>query len=81
MLGIGSASLPFKGGTLLVDIGGPNFPLASSTDTQGDALVPMPIPNDSGLLGLSVYCQWLIQDAGAPADWSMSGGLELGIGS
>lgn len=74
-------SLPFKGGTLLADVVGPNVVLGTTTDAMGGAAFNLPIPNDANLLGASFYSQWLVVDAGAVAGWSMTAGMQLGIGS
>jgi hypothetical protein len=36
------------------------------TDSGGNALIPSPIPNDSGLLNISVYLQWMVFESGGP---------------
>jgi len=81
VISLAQASLPFKGGLLLVDVTGAYASLFQATNGTGAAQVPLSIPNDPNLLGLPVFGQWLIQDAGAVAGWSMTGGMMLGIGS
>jgi subtilisin family serine protease len=81
VISLAQANLPFKGGTLLVDVAGPHLELVTTTGSTGDLAVPLPIPNDTGLLGLAFYNQWFVQDLAAFAGWSMTTGLELGIGT
>jgi len=33
------------------------------TDTAGNAMQPIPLPNDPGLIGLRLYCQWMQLEA------------------
>lgn len=67
----GAASLPFKGGTLLLD---PNVLLALpfGTDGAGAASVPLLIPADPALAGLPLHWQ-VLQNAGG---WRLSNGLQ-----
>ncbi len=67
----GAASLPFKGGTLLVD---PGLLLLLSfvTETSGAATIPLAMPADPGLAGLPLHWQ-VIQNAGG---WKLSNGLQ-----
>jgi subtilisin family serine protease len=81
LVSVAQSSLPFKGGVLLADVIGPHLEVVATTSAQGGAAIALPVPNDQALLGVSFYCQWLIQDAGATAGWAMSSGLELGIGT
>jgi hypothetical protein len=70
VVALAPASLPFKGGTLLLD---PAFllPLAIGTDAAGSANIPLLVPADPQLLGLPVHFQALLP--GAP--WALSNGL------
>jgi len=81
IIALAQANLPFKGGAILVDVTGAFSQLMQTTSGTGAAQVLLPIPNDQNLLGLPVFGQWLVQDGGAVAGWSMTGGMMLGIGS
>jgi choice-of-anchor B domain-containing protein len=81
LVGFGRASLPFYGGTLLVDLSpffvrsflahGPASPGA------GDATLPLPIPADTTLVGLTIDMQIAQSDPGAVRGVSLSNGLEV----
>lgn len=44
------------------------FVLVATTDTRGDAVIPVPLPSDPALQGVSFFHQWLVSvPAGAPA--------------
>ncbi|MHC4845197.1 MAG: hypothetical protein ACYTCU_03445, partial [Planctomycetota bacterium] len=64
-------SLPFKGGTLLVD---PSFliQIPFATDGGGAAGVPLLIPSDPVLAGLGLNFQAAV---GPPSGWALSNGL------
>jgi subtilisin family serine protease len=81
VVGFDSASIPFKGGTLLVDVVNPFILHAVTTSGTGGAVDALPIPRDDDLIGLSAYTQWFVDDAGAAANLAMSVALELVIGS
>ena len=84
VLSLLSTSLPFKGGTLLVD---PvtalilSLPLGGTPGAPGEgiSILPVPLPHDPLLSGLSVFSQAVIPDAGASLGFAMTGGLELTI--
>lgn len=67
---LNSASLPFKGGTLLLD---PTlwFPLAFATDAAGGATIPIAVPADPAYAGLPLH--WQALAPGAP--WALSNRL------
>jgi hypothetical protein len=67
----GTASLPFKGGTLLVD---PSFliQIPFATNAAGTASVPLAIPANPVLAGLALNFQALV---GPPSGWALSNGL------
>jgi subtilisin family serine protease len=81
VLGFAQASLPFKGGLLLVDLSAPSYILPVTTSAMGNASVPFAIPADPALAGLELDGQWLVIDAAAVAGISMSPGLQILIGS
>jgi hypothetical protein len=70
-----SASAPIAGAcSLLVDAGSGLPVWASVTSASGVRVEPLPIPNQPALLGLELYCQWLVEDA---AGTPLSGFLGL----
>jgi hypothetical protein len=81
---LASASLPFYGGTLLVD---PNTPLSLSLAMggtpgvagEGGQTLPAFLPNDPLLDGLSIHLRAVIPDAGASFGYALSAGLEMAI--
>jgi hypothetical protein len=83
--GLAPSALPFKQGTLLVDLGPPGglIPLAfpGVGHGQGSTRLAFTLPDAPGLVGLSVYLQVIAVDPGAPAGLSFSNGLEERIGS
>ena len=81
LLGVADASLPFKGGTLLVDVNQAYAVVPTTTSGGGQSLVLLPIANDPVLEGASLYTQWVVQDGGASFGFALSNGLQLVIGS
>ncbi len=83
--GLAPAALPFKGGTLLVQLGPPGglIPLVfPGVGAGGGALaLPFTFPEDPSLSGASVFLQVLAADPGAPKGVSLSNGLEEQIGA
>jgi subtilisin family serine protease len=79
-LSLAQATLPFKGGTLLVD------PLAllalpvAVVGADGGALMPLPLPADPQIAGLVFDGQWLVHDPSAVADWALSAGVQVTVG-
>jgi streptogramin lyase len=82
--GLSPAALPFKGGTLLVNLGPPGglIPMVfPGVGPGGGGLVlPYTFPDDPLLAGVSVWLQVLAKDPGAPKGVSLSNGLEERIG-
>ncbi len=82
LLSLGSASVPFEGGTLLVD---PFLPSASisvhGTTAGGGALRSVPIPDDPAIVGVQAFSQWIVVDPDGPAGYAFSDGLDLIVGS
>ncbi|MGQ0553098.1 MAG: Vgb family protein [Planctomycetota bacterium] len=78
------ATLPFKQGNILVDLGAPSglIPLAfPGVGAGGGALrLSFTFPDDPIFSGLSLYLQVLAADPGAPAGFSLSNGLHEAIG-
>ncbi len=84
LAGFGPASLPFKQGTLLVDIfGGPGLiiflPVFGTPGVAGAGFftLPAPVPTNPLYTGLTWYSQFLVQDPGAPAGWAMTNGVSV----
>jgi hypothetical protein len=84
LVGFGPASLPFKQGTLLVDIfGGPGLmiflPVFGTPGAAGAGFftLPAPVPTEPLYAGLTWYSQFLVQDPGAPAGWAMTNGVAV----
>ena len=81
LLGVGQAALPFKGGTLLVDVSAAWVDFPRTTTATGAASVALPVPDDALLVGAELFAQWVVQDAGAPQGYAMTAGLDLVIGT
>lgn len=81
LLGFDAAALPFKGGTIHVDIAGPSFIAAFTTSNNGGAIIPINISSDPIWEGESLYTQFVVVDAGGPLGFAMTEGLELVIGT
>ncbi len=77
MVGDSTTSLPFKGGTLLVDAD-LSFLL---TLNPGSTPLDADIDNDPALCGVSFFAQALEVDVGAPQKISFTQGLELVLGN
>lgn len=83
LIGFGRANVPFLGGTLLVDLSPflmTTFVAQGTGAGAGTFKLPMPLPNDLGLVGLVVDIQLAQADPGAVQHVSLSNGLELKIG-
>jgi hypothetical protein len=50
------------------------------TTAVGTTAVPLPVPNDKGLVGLVVFQQFVVRDATNPVGWIVSNGGRLKIG-
>lgn len=84
LVGFGPASLPFKQGTVLVDLfGGPGLmiflPVFGTPGAAGAGFftLPAPVPEEPLYAGLTWYSQFLVQDPGAPAGWAMTNGVSV----
>ena len=84
LFGVGRASIPALGGTLLVQPPLLPLPLAlggpPGVPCTGTASTSIPIPNDPLLLGAVFQVQALVLDPGAPGGVAMSDGVELTVG-
>jgi hypothetical protein len=47
------------------------------TDTQGVAVVPLPVPPAPGLDGLQLFAQFGVLDAGSPLGVALTPGLRI----
>lgn len=66
------------GVNFLLDLSGPFLQVYTNTNSDGDATVAAPVPNDPSAIGQTLAVQWFVQDAGASAfGLSASRGLEL----
>ena len=82
LFGAASASLPFQGATLLVDPTGAIIlrRVASGSGTGGGRVsLNLAIQEDPALVGLDVFAQFLVEDAGAAGGWAASRGLQFQI--
>ncbi|MFH0946427.1 MAG: S8 family serine peptidase [Planctomycetota bacterium] len=79
LFGLNPASIPFKGGTMLVDLTPPGFLFIATSDGSGGYVLPTPVPASAPLVGFKVYGQWLAADAAASRGYSMTEGVELEI--
>ena len=83
-LALAPAAFPFKGGTLLIDPIAPVILTLTLGGTpggagEGSAILPVYLPDDPLLDGLSVFLQAVVPDAGASHGLAMSAGLEMAI--
>ncbi|MBL8755621.1 MAG: hypothetical protein JNK15_20160 [Planctomycetes bacterium] len=62
------AALPIVGGCALLVDPSPGLPVwPSVTSPAGLRIEPLPIPSTPGLVGVDLYCQWLVEDAAGTA--------------
>ncbi|MBU0755159.1 MAG: M28 family peptidase [Planctomycetes bacterium] len=85
VLGMAEASLPFRGGTFLVDpVDAVFFPLplggSAGVPGAGSLILNFTTPNDPALTGVSTYTQLGVFDAGAIMGLSLSNGLKATFG-
>ena len=84
-VGLASAALPLKGGTLLVDPAGAllvSLPLSGPAGVPGagSAQLDVTLPTDPALSGAAAFLQAGWSDPGAAAGLSLSNALELVVG-
>jgi len=78
LAGVAPASVPFKGGTLLVD----PLILKPLNDVYSIGFVfSFKLPDDASLCGQHVYLQFIAKDQNAPQGIAISKGLDLTLGS
>ncbi len=84
---LGSAAIPLFSGQsfLLIDLAQTHY-LGSITATgtpglsgDGSVIVPLPLPNDPGLVGLTIYGQCGFLDVGSAHGWSLTNGLQITV--
>jgi hypothetical protein len=82
VVGFAPAALPFKGGTLLVDVFSLpslllNVPLAGPPNVPGAGAftLPAPVPTNPSFAGFTWYSQVVVKDAAAPEGYAMSNGM------
>src|SRR5690606_34396770 len=83
--GFAQATQPFKGGVLHVFPFALSVPLgnlggAPGAPGDGGLTVPVNLPADPGLSGVSVFLQGAFVDPGAPVGVSLTQGLEMILG-
>ena len=79
VVGIQSAHIPILGAQLLVDPTGPALFLSVIADNEGLSLAPLPIPDESLLVGNTVFTQFLWLASCPPFQLTSSAGLALTI--
>ena len=82
LLGLQTSAVPIAGTTVLVDPGGAVFvpgTLAGAPGVAGAGYGTMrvPVPDLPVLLGLTMYTQWFVWDAGVPGGAATTRGAEL----
>ncbi|MBI4881702.1 MAG: S8 family serine peptidase [Planctomycetes bacterium] len=79
LFGVNSASVPFGGGTVLVDLAPPSFVLVTTASAAGAFTLPVPIPNNGAYIGAKFYSQWLVVDPAATGGYAMTRGMEVTV--
>lgn len=83
ILGFGQAALPLKGGTLLVNISGPNFLIglpmigAPGVPGAGGLNLTLSIPDTPVAVGINFNAQLVVVDPAAPQGIAFSDGLDV----
>lgn len=72
-LGLSSINAPFKGG---VFVPFPDILHPDTTDGLGERVFLIPWPANNTPVGLHVWCQWWLPDAGGPLGFAASNALE-----
>jgi hypothetical protein len=81
-IGLGSTSIPFRGGLLLVNPLGPMWSFsvqmggAFGVPGAGSSTFVLPVPIERALVGLTLYAQFGVIDAAAPQLAALSEGLQ-----
>ena len=76
-IALGQGSFPFLGGTFLLDPTKLVDPLLIEAPLDGRSSNVLPIPNDPGLAGATVYLQSLTLDPSQTQGWAFSNGLSF----
>ena len=79
LFGLSAAAVPFKGGTMLVDLTPPGFVFIATSDGSGAYTLPTPVPPNAPLVGFKLYNQWMAADPAASHGYSMTEGMEIEI--
>jgi hypothetical protein len=75
--GATSASIPFRGGTILAT---PDLVFTTSTDIFGQAILRTGVPNDGALIGVSIFLQGMVRDRGGTSSpWAFPRGMQAVI--
>lgn len=84
LLSFGQANVPYKGGTILVDLSGGFFlfylPMLGPAGVPGAGglSIPAAVPNEPLLVGATLYAQFFVLDSGAgPAGLAFSNGMAV----
>ncbi len=76
IIGSDKLGVPFKGGTLLVDVEGALL-IAAGLDGAGELSLPAIVPDDELLVGLRALLQYVAFDPGQVQGAALSNGIEL----
>ncbi|GEM_PF-5716173 len=79
VIGGRAANVTVKGLTLNVDLAAIPPLILPVTSALSKAKVPLPVPNDSNLVGAYVYAQWFQLNSSHPSGLTGSRGLQLGF--
>lgn len=79
VIGFGPAALPYQGGTILIDLFLPVFPiglaLSGAPGAAGSGVATLPISIDPTMVGISVFNQGFVIDPGNPTGFAWTNGL------
>ena len=81
VVGIAPASIPYAGGEILVAVSGFSVLVPMTLDGNGRASLPFRIPGNPFFAGVHLFCQWVVVDPGAVLGKSMTGALDVVIGT
>jgi len=81
VVGIAPDSIPYAGGEILVAVGGYSVLVPHTLNATGEASQRFFIPGNPFFAGVHLYCQYVIDDPGAVLGKSMTGALDVLIGS
>ena len=81
VVGIAPDSIPYAGGEILVAVSGFSALVPHTLNATGEASQRFFIPGNPFFAGVHLYCQYVIDDPGAALGKSMTGALDVLIGS